>query len=82
MPGRRVVELLVAAVTACATGGCVADLCTRDIECERGYVCTARAECVPAPDASASVDGGSDADAGASSSAVTLDASPLDERGL
>jgi hypothetical protein len=51
----------VACAIALAAAGCNEELCTRNSECETGFVCTREAVCELAPDASS----GPDRDAGA-----------------
>ncbi len=85
MPGSRLVALLAVAL-AFGAAACNEELCTRNSECETGFVCTREAACEPAPDASASPGGdggagGVDAsapdaggDSGVPDAAVDLDA--------
>ncbi len=81
MPGSRRVALLACAI-ALGAAACNEDLCTRQSECEAGFVCTREAACEPAPDANANpggdggtgqVDGGP-ADAAPPDAAAEIDA--------
>ena len=79
MPGSRRAALLAAAI-ALAAAGCNDELCTRDSECNAGFVCTREALCAPAPDAGQSP-GGGDGGSGPADGGLA-DAAPLDAAGV
>lgn len=65
---------LLALALALALAGCTPELCGRNSDCAAGLVCTAVGQCAPAPDASATSDGG-----GSAASDAGTDAEPVIE---